>query len=106
VIIQEEICDCPEFLIVDDNAFNIFTLSLILESHLPRSRYHSAFNGEEAVSLVRTRLSKQCGCGRRQYPIIFMDISMPVLDGYQASQQIREIEKSELKVFRLFILKV
>lgn len=81
-IIEEEICDCPDFLIVDDNAFNIYTLSLILEAHLPQSKYHSAYNGEEAVSLVRTRLSKHCGCGRRQYPIIFMDISMPVLDGY------------------------
>jgi hypothetical protein len=64
-MIQEEICDCPDFLIVDDNAFNIYTLSLILEAHLPQSRYHSAFNGEEAVSHVRTRLSKQCGCGKR-----------------------------------------
>ena len=64
-IIEEDICDCPDFLIVDDNAFNIYTLSLILEAHIPQSKYHSAYNGEEAVSLVRTRLSKRCGCGRR-----------------------------------------
>ena len=85
-IVSDAKCECPDFLIVDDNAFNIYTLSLILQAHLPHFTYDSAFNGEEAVSLVRQRLSRRCSCLsggiKRQYPVIFMDISMPVMDGY------------------------
>ena len=45
-----------------------------------------AYNGLEAVEKVET-LYQQTG---QSYGLIFMDLSMPFLDGYEATQRIRE----------------
>lgn len=38
---QNKQCSCSDILIVDDNAFNIFTLKLILDQHLQNISYDS-----------------------------------------------------------------
>jgi CheY-like chemotaxis protein len=35
---------------------------------------------------------KSC-CGQRSFKLIFMDIAMPVMDGYKATEAIRAFEK-------------
>jgi PAS domain S-box-containing protein len=54
-------------------------------SHLQGAGYQVdlAENGEQAVD----------ACRSKQYDIILMDIQMPVMDGYDATVKIREIEK-------------
>ena len=44
-----------------------------------------ASNGQEAVDIVRT--ANALGC---TYSLIFMDCSMPILDGYESTKQIRQ----------------
>lgn len=44
-----------------------------------------ANNGEEAVSMFK----------QNQYDLIFMDCQMPVMDGYHATEEIRQIEKTQ-----------
>ena len=46
-----------------------------------------AMNGEEACSLA---------AGHRPYDLIFMDCQMPVMDGYQATREIRRFEEGRL----------
>jgi CheY-like chemotaxis protein len=64
-------------LVVDDNAVN----QCVTGHQLQRLGYRADFanNGQEAVDAVR----------RQSYDIIFMDEQMPVLDGIEATKQIR-----------------
>ena len=64
-------------LIVDDEKTN----RLILKSLLGKQGYQTieAVNGQEAIDLFN----------RENPSIIFMDVMMPILDGYEATRQIK-----------------
>ena len=81
IIDDENVCSCrPKILIVDDNMYNLIPLELLLKQKLGID-VDKAFNGEEAVKLYRKDLEKKCRCDCR-YKLIFMDLNMPVMDGY------------------------
>eukprot|EP00347_Sterkiella_histriomuscorum_P013549 403364289 len=96
-------CHCPklpEILIVDDNIFNVVTLQAILQMQFGHLS-DKASNGQEAVQKVIEKYndSKEkigsCSCVKVcQYKIIFMDCNMPVLDGFQATLEIRKFEQT------------
>ncbi|KAI0824651.1 hypothetical protein BC628DRAFT_1321751 [Trametes gibbosa] len=69
-------------LIVDDNPINQTILSTFMKKK--RIKYDVAKNGEEAVSKWRSG----------GFHLILMDIQMPVMDGIQATKEIRRIEKT------------
>lgn len=73
-------------LIVEDD----FTNRLLLQSLLARyGECHVAVNGIEAVEAFR--LAQARG---REYNLICMDLTMPEMDGHQAVQEIRRLEKA------------
>lgn len=69
-------------LVVEDNPTN----QLIAEAQLDSlgHRSHTVANGEEALEAI----------SRLQYDAVLMDCMMPVLDGYNATLRIRELEHS------------
>ncbi|CZS95515.1 related to nik-1 protein (Os-1p protein) [Rhynchosporium agropyri] len=80
----------PTLLLVDDNQINIRLLS----TYLHRRDYnvvHQAMDGLQAVQKVEAR--------KEGYNIIFMDITMPILDGFGATRQIRAIEEKRRRDF-------
>jgi signal transduction histidine kinase/CheY-like chemotaxis protein/HPt (histidine-containing phosphotransfer) domain-containing protein len=68
-------------LLVDDSEDN----RILMLSYLKRtqSAIEIAENGQEAIEHFR----------KRRYDVVLMDVEMPVMDGYEATREIRRIEK-------------
>lgn len=73
----------PRVLIVEDNTINRIVLQNVLQGM--NLGFIEAVNGEEAVELFRAK----------RPALVLMDVSMPVMDGFEATRQIREIEGAE-----------
>lgn len=73
------------FLLVDDNPVNLKMIS----HHMKKlgHDFDTAMDGQQAFDAVRE------GGGR--YKCIFMDISMPVMDGFESTRLIRRFEKEQ-----------
>ena len=69
-------------LIVDDDIKNIFVLDAALKEF--NATTFTAFNGKEALDFLESNPNPD---------LILMDIMMPVMDGYEAMQKIKENEK-------------
>ena len=69
-------------LIADDNPVNLFLLKSILTQILPTSIIVEANNGKVALELYKIE----------KPDILFMDIQMPEMNGYETTKAIREIE--------------
>lgn len=70
-------------LIVEDNQINQNLMRIILRDL--EIKTDIASNGLEALELF----------DKNRYDFIFMDLSMPEMDGYEATKRIREIEKDK-----------
>lgn len=72
-------------LLVDDNPINIKLLAAVV--HKLRYRFATACHGLEAVQLYTKSLEECC-----PFDTVFMDISMPIMDGFEAIREIRRLE--------------
>ncbi|MGE5474322.1 MAG: response regulator, partial [Ignavibacteriales bacterium] len=80
---QQEVkmANMPRILLAEDNAINRKVVVHILKNK--GLTCDIAENGREAYQ----------ACLVKNYDIVFMDCQMPVMDGYQAAEKIREAEK-------------
>lgn len=78
----------PRLLLVDDNLINL----TLLRTYMRKRKYDIVDEAENGLEAVNRYNDSTDG-----YDIIFMDISMPILDGFGASRQIRAIEASRQK---------
>ncbi|KAL4436253.1 hypothetical protein ABPG74_015844 [Tetrahymena malaccensis] len=85
-------CNCIQILAADDNEFNLIVIENILR------KYHlnaeNSCNGQIAYQkVILTRKQENACCPH--YKLIFMDIEMPIMNGYQTSQQIYELYQKD-----------
>ena len=71
-----------KILITDDEPRNIFALSRMLKS--TGVEIHTANNGQEALDMLEKTPNIEC---------VLMDMMMPIMNGYEAMEKIREQEK-------------
>jgi signal transduction histidine kinase/ligand-binding sensor domain-containing protein/CheY-like chemotaxis protein len=68
-------------LIVDDTFFNQMLATELLKKYIPNVKIDVADNGQIALEKVREKV----------FDIILMDVKMPVMGGYEATQLIRKM---------------
>ena len=79
----------PTVLLVEDNKINL----MLLRTFMKKRRYRNvdqAENGQLAVNAAQSR----------DYDIIFMDLSMPIMGGFQATREIRATEQRRRRQYR------
>jgi CheY-like chemotaxis protein len=69
-------------LIIDDDVRNIFALTSLLERHQMEVLY--AENGRDGIAVLQSTSG---------IDVVFMDVMMPEMDGYETMQAIRQIDQ-------------
>ena len=85
---KKNIYQSIRILVVDDDMINIMVHSQYLKKF--NLKYDSAFNGKEAINKILENSLNRC-----YYNIILMDCNMPVMDGFQAAEEIQQLVKQK-----------
>ena len=80
--LTRETTQTPRVLVVDDNSINTMVVVEVMEGI--GFEAEMALNGEQAVEKASIT----------DYELVLMDCQMPVMDGYEATERIREREKA------------
>ena len=94
-LMMDKVPTTKRILIIDDEPFNVVSMQLTLGKLGIKglgSLIDRAYNGLEGVKKVLNSFES----GSHIYGLIITDISMPVMDGYDASQRIREFYRLKL----------
>ncbi|GEP52474.1 hypothetical protein FNO01nite_31460 [Flavobacterium noncentrifugens] len=78
-------------LLVEDNKINMLLAKTLIRQIIPNCHITEAYDGKEGVQkFIETNPD-----------MIFMDIQMPVMNGYEASVEIRKIQKKHIPIIAL-----
>jgi CheY-like chemotaxis protein len=83
----------PRMLLVDDNKINL----KLLQTFMRKRKYTDVTNAEDGLEAVNGYTSLLNKVPPEPPDIILMDISMPVMNGFEATRRIRDIERESHK---------
>ena len=82
-------------LLAEDNELNMEIAEFVLQNE--GADVTKAWNGQEAVELFRNSASGELD-------VILMDIMMPVMNGYEATQMIRSLDRGDAKTIPIIAM--
>ena len=85
-LIEHTFNDKHHILVVEDDPVNLLFISELLKT-LGFTEIDQAYTGKEALEMLE----------KASYDLILMDCQMPEMDGYQATKEIRQLEKTQQK---------
>ena len=87
-----------KILLVDDQVFNLILLENLIVTNFPNALIDKALNGKIALDMVL----EQDDAGS-PFELIFMDINMPEMDGFESSRLINQSYKDGKLAFKPYI---
>jgi CheY-like chemotaxis protein len=75
----------PKILLVEDNKINMLLIKTMIKKLIPNAEIIEAKDGKEGVIAFE----------KNQPNLILMDIQMPILNGYEATKNIRSMETNQ-----------
>ena len=69
-------------IIAEDNKINMLLAKTIIKKNFENTVIHECYNGLEVLNL----------CKKMKPNLIFMDVQMPKMNGYEATQAIRKLK--------------
>lgn len=85
-ILLEQVSSAERILLVEDNELNMEIAEELIK--ICGASVEKAWDGSEAVKMVQAAPAGYCS-------LIFMDIQMPLMNGYEATRQIRQLEQQQ-----------
>ncbi|MCV9926146.1 PAS domain S-box protein [Flavobacterium sp. LS1R49] len=85
ILSEEQLTRETKFLIVEDNNVNRLLLKTTIKNLFINAIIYDAENGKQAVELYKATAPD----------IIFMDIQMPIMNGYEATKAIRNLKSGK-----------
>jgi CheY-like chemotaxis protein len=91
----------PRLLLVDDNVINLKVLTMYARKCSKRPAT-SVGGGKQAINAFKSALELDDGTVSQPYDVVFLDLSMPEVSGFDVAREIRETE-ARLRCSRTYI---
>lgn len=89
-----------KILVVDDDPIYNYSLQILLTNHQIIQEFSSFIDAEEAILFL-----EQHSADAAQLPdLIFLDISMPMMSGWEFLEEYKELSKQFCKPVELFVV--
>ncbi|CAD8059108.1 unnamed protein product [Paramecium sonneborni] len=80
---------CSKVLLLDNDPFSIIVLQKVLQKYDIKCDY--CFNGVQAMEIIENKKNQPCHCGNRFYLLYIIDLNIPILQGGEFVQRIKQM---------------